>query len=216
MENQPLTPGVEKTPEQIQEEMAQTREALTEKVAALEHQVVGTVQSAADTLTGTVDAVKSLISTAPEAVSDTVKQAAEKVSAVFDISGHVRANPWASVGVSAGLGFLTGLLVFRGRESLGYSSSVAPPPGPGAATPTRLAGEPAAPSGPGVFDELFAMIGRKVREVAENVIDTASQAVNQNVRDNVPKLVDAAREAAVERLSPEPATPAPRFGGYPG
>jgi hypothetical protein len=119
--------------------------------------------------------------------------------------------------VSAGLGFLTGLLVFRGRESLGYSSSVAPPPSPGAATPTRLIPEPQpAASGPGLFDDLFAMLGRKVREVAENVIDSASKAVNQNVRDGVPKLVDRATEAAAERLSPEPGVPSPRFGGYNG
>ena len=60
MENQQLT-GADKTPEQIQAEMNQTRESLTDKVAALENQVVGTVQTAADTLTGTVASVKSLI-----------------------------------------------------------------------------------------------------------------------------------------------------------
>lgn len=205
MENR-LTPEAEKTPEEIQSEMAQTRESLTEKVAALETQVVGTAKTAADTLTGTVEAVKSLITTAPGAVTDTVKQAAEVVSEkmkeVFDITGHVRANPLTSVGVSAGLGFVTGLLVF-GREKL------APVPMP-VASPAPAA----APSRPGMFDDLLAMLGRKVREVAENAIDSASKAVNQNVRDGVPKLVDAATEMAAGRLTP--GAFGPRAGSYQG
>ena len=207
MENNVTTPG-EKTPEQIQAEMAATRESLTEKVAALENQVVGTVQTAADTFTGTVNAVKSLVTSAPEAVGETVKQAAEKVKEVFDVSGHVRNHPWTSVGVSAGLGFLTGLLFFRER-SLGYSDAVAPPPRPGAPTSTRLSGpEPAAPSQPGFFDELLGTIRQKLREVTENVINTATAAVNKNVNEGVPKLVDAAGEMAAERLRPDSGEPA--------
>ena len=74
MENQ-VTP-IDKTPEQIQDEMAITRESLTGKVAALEYQVVGSVQTAADTLTDTVAAVTASVFTAPETVSDSMKQAA--------------------------------------------------------------------------------------------------------------------------------------------
>ena len=88
------TPGVstpDKSPDQIEREMAQTRESITEKVAALECQVVGTVKTAADTLTGTVDAVKEFVTTAPGAVGETVKKATEAVSETvkktFDITG---------------------------------------------------------------------------------------------------------------------------------
>ena len=52
---------------------------------------------------------------------------------------------------------------------------------------------------PGMFDEVFSMIGRKLREMTENVIETATTAVNNTVRDTVPKLVDAAKE----RLTPD-------------
>lgn len=211
MENDYVTPppNGEKTPEQIEREMLQTREALTEKVAALETQVVGTVQSAADTLTGTVEAVKELVTAAPSAVTDTVKQAASAVSETMkktlDISGHVREHPWASVGVSAGLGFLTGLLVFRERTG----TAASPPPSSPAYRPA--AGSP--PGEPGVFDQLIGMIGRKVREVAENLIDSATAAVNQNVREGVPKLVDA----AADRLTPSiRANETGRFAGYHG
>lgn len=203
MENR-VTP--EKTPEQIQQEMTETRESLTEKVAALENQVVGTVQTAADTLTGTVEAVKSFVSTAPGAVTETVKQAAdvvgEKMREVFDISGRVRAHPWAAVGVSGLLGCVTGYLLSGGRDrsSSGATASI---PARAVAYPAYTAPEaPAAPSRlRGVFDEVISMVGRKVREVAENAINTATAAVNQTVTTKMPGLVDAAAEMATERLA---------------
>lgn len=206
MENQSMTPTTEKTPEQIEREMLQTRESLTEKVSALESQVVGTVQTAAETLTGTMEAVKELMTSAPGAVSDTVKQAASAVSETmrktFDISGRIREHPWAAVGVSTGLGFLTGLLIFRDR---GAACSAPPAPVPLASpTPSK--------SHPGVFDELFGMIGRKVREVSETVIDSATAAVNQNIRDSVPKLVDAAIGRRSDDLDPA----RPTDNGYHG
>lgn len=216
MENS-VKPSDEKTPEQIQAEMAQTREALTEKVAALENEVVGTAKTAADTISETVSAVKSLVETAPTAVTDTVKQAtsavadgvkhatrsvAETVKDVFDISGHVRSNPWASVGVSAGLGFLTGYLIPSG----GRTAAVAPVPMSRATAATMaMPGTtpvPPPPSPPGIFDELLSMVGRKLRQVAENAIETASASLNQTVREGVPRLVDAAAGMAAERLVP--------------
>jgi ElaB/YqjD/DUF883 family membrane-anchored ribosome-binding protein len=214
----PADKPAEKTPEQIQAEMAATRDSLTEKVAALENQVVGTVQTAADTLSGTVNSVKSLITNAPEAVSETVKQAAEKVKEVLDISGHVRKHPWTAVGVSAGLGFLTGLLVFR-RQSLGYSDAVEPPPYTGAPTPTTFAPPPPPPREPGMFDDILGTIRQKLREVTENVINTATAAVNKNVSEGVPKLVDTATEMAAERLTPGNGSSDPRMhpaGGFRG
>jgi ElaB/YqjD/DUF883 family membrane-anchored ribosome-binding protein len=213
VENQQLT-GADRTPEQIQAEMTQTRESLTGKVAALENQVVGTVQTAADTLTGTVESVKSLITTAPSAVGDTVKQAAqavgESVKKTFDISGHVRECPLTAVGISILAGGLTGYLLGRGK-TMGLSGAVAPQwpvagPAP-APTPPR--------SEPGVLDEFVTMIGRKFREAAENIIDTTSEAVNRNVREGVPKLVDAAGELAAERLTPGESR-TPRYAGFTG
>jgi ElaB/YqjD/DUF883 family membrane-anchored ribosome-binding protein len=203
----------DKTPEQIQREMNETRESLTGKVAALENQVVGTVQTAADTLTGTVESVKSLITEAPSAVGDTVKQAAaavgETMKKTFDISGHVREHPLTSVGISMLAGGLTGYLLGGGR-SQGYADSMPPLP---AAGPALASGEPR--RAPGVLDEFFSMIGHKVRQVAENLIETASEAVNRNVREGVPKLVDAAGEMAAERFAPGDSQPQ-RFAGVTG
>lgn len=185
-----VTP-VEKSPEQLEREMQHTRESLTEKVAALETQVTGTVQSAADTISGTVEAVKSLVSTAPEAVSDTVKQATTAVSdaakEMFDISGHVRRNPLAAVGVSALLGGLVGYLTGESRRSFSALASASPPVP--AAGPAYAA---AAPAEPGVFDGVLAMFGDKAKELARTALESVSASIKQNIETGVPKLVDDA------------------------
>jgi ElaB/YqjD/DUF883 family membrane-anchored ribosome-binding protein len=212
--NEQLT-ATDKTPEQIQQEMAQTRESLTGKVAALENQVVGTVQTAADTLTDTVESVKALITTAPGAVGDTVKQAAaavtESVKNTFDIRSQVREHPWTAVGVSALAGCITGWLVSSLTEGAAAAPGVAAPAT--AYTPATAAAS--SRSGTGVFDELLSMLGHKLREVAENVVDSATKALNDNVREGVPKLVDAATGLAAERLSTREPTD-PRFTGFTG
>jgi ElaB/YqjD/DUF883 family membrane-anchored ribosome-binding protein len=208
VDNQVTTPASDKTPEEIEQEMLQTRESLTEKVAALETQVAGTVQNAADTVTGTVEAVKSLITTAPGAVSDTVKQAAaavgESMKETFDITGHVRRNPWASVGASAGLGFLVGLIVFRDRTTPVFA----------AAAPTPATPVGSAPRQPGVFDEFIGMIGRKAKDLAETAIESASASLMANIQEGVPKLVnDAASRLTDTGAEPDSPTFAGRFDG---
>lgn len=199
MENQINTITEDKSPEQIEAEMFETRESLTEKVAALENQVVGTVQNAANTLTDTVDAVKSFVATAPETVNDTVEQVVtavrERVEKTFDISSRVQNNPWSSVGVSVGLGFLAGYLLFPEQKSSGASKPERSMPPP---LPTEDRSRPMAPSPePGLLDELFGMLGKKVKEMTESVIDSAAVAVNRNIRESVPKLVDEATRKMV-------------------
>ncbi len=193
-----MTPATEKTPEEIEREMACTRESLTGKVAALENQVVGTVQTAADTITGTVEAVKSLVTQAPEAVTDTVKQAAaavsETVKDTFDITGHVRRYPWASVGASAMLGCIVGWLVSR-RQSLGAPEGYVPARAGAAASHVPMAAAPesaAAERTPGVLDELFGMLGAKAKELAHTALESVSAAVKENIQTGVPKLVEDA------------------------
>jgi ElaB/YqjD/DUF883 family membrane-anchored ribosome-binding protein len=192
MENQVNTIEPEKSPERIEADMFETRESLTVKVAALENQVMGTVQTAANTLTDTVDAVKSFVSTAPEAVGETVDQVVsavrERVEKTFDISSHVQSNPWSSVGVSVGLGFLAGYFQFPGKKSTGSSSrdySEQPPP-----RSEESFRPPASPKEPGLFDEIIGMLGKKVKEMAETAIAAGTVALNKNIGDAVPNLID--------------------------
>lgn len=203
-----VTP-VEKTPEEIEREMHQTRESLTEKVAALENQVAGTVQTAADTLTGTMEAVKSFVSSAPETVSQTVRQASAAVSdafkGTFDISDRVRNNPWTAVGISALLGGIVGALTAPRRDSFSPFASAGPMP---AAAPIP----PSAPSRPGVMDELMGMLGGKLKELGEAAIGSLAASVKSSIEAGVPKLVDEAVSALTDRdADREPTTLAARF-----
>ncbi|MFO0822037.1 MAG: DUF883 C-terminal domain-containing protein [Gemmataceae bacterium] len=173
--------------------MQETRDSLTEKVAALENHVVGTVQTAANTLTDTVGVVKNIVDTAPEAVTDTVKQAAEAVTDTikdaFDLTGEVERNPWTAFGLSAGLGFLAAMVVFR--EHSGTASS---------ATPERFPGPPPALE-PGLFHNLFELLGSKAKEVAEAALETTAAAVKEQVREGIPKLIEPAAAMAADRIS---------------
>jgi len=201
----------DKTPEEIEREMLVTRESLSEKVAALENQVVGTVQNAADTFTGTVEAVKSFVSQAPETVSETVKQASAAVSdafkGTFDISEHVRKNPWTAVGISALMGGVVGALTAsRSGSFSSLASSGAAPAG----APAQFAA--AAPSRPGIMDEFMGMLGGKLKELAETAINSVSASVKSSIETAVPKLVDEAASTLTDREAfTQPPTIAARF-----
>ena len=184
-----VTPS-EKTPEEIEREMLQTRESITEKVAALENQVVGSVQTAADTLSETVAAVKSFVSNAPETVHDSVKQATAAVSdavkSTFDISSHVDRHPWAAVGTSALVGCVVGWLVSRGRSDYPVRTPLVSPTS--SSPPVRTVVE----EKPGLTDEFMGMIGDKAKELARTALETLAAAVKENIQTNLPHLVNDA------------------------
>ena len=196
-----------KTPEQIEEEMRQTRVQLSEKVAALEHQVVNTAQTAADTVTNTLNGVKSLLNSAPGSVSESVRQAVSTVKDSFGVTAQVQANPWQSLGIAAGLGFLAGVLTAR------TSTTTTAAPAFGTTSLPAFAATPVAtaPAKPGVFDELTNLLGQKLREVAETALESAAAAVKENVRDEAPHLVNAATSRLVNAAANMP-NPAPRNG----
>lgn len=204
MENEPVT--ADKTPDQIEREMQETRNAITEKVAALETQVLGTVQNAADTLTGTVDAVKAFVENAPDTVKQSVESATASLRETFDISAKVRDNPWAAVGVAAAAGALVGWLTAGGKSAPEPSATptAAVPPHPAAsaysAPSPAPAPAPARSSEPGPFDAILGMVVARLQTVAEAAIESATQAATQAVTERVPKLIDT----AAEHLTPEP------------
>ena len=204
-----VTHGADKTPDQIELEMAQTRESLTEKVSALESQVVGTVQTAADTISGTVEAVKSLVSSAPETVSETVRQASSAISDAFkgsfDISARVRENPLPAVGIAALVGGIVGFLTASRRPSFKSLASASP-----AASTAAAPAYAAAPREPGIMDDLMGMVGAKVKELARTAFDSVSASVKSNIETSVPKLVDDAASRLTDGTN-GPDTLASRF-----
>lgn len=203
MDTQEIEPKIEpsapKSPEEIEREMAATRESMSVKVAALEDQVLGTVHTAANTISNTVEAVKSIVNTGPSAVSDTVKQSVEAVSEAvkkqFDISRHVRENPWGAVTVAASAGLLLGFLSKRSRpEPVAASSprALASLPQPAAAA--------ARPSEPGLFDEAWSRIRTEIAQLAEQAFNTATSTLRENIKTEVPKLIDTAVQAKAPAL----------------
>jgi len=207
----------DRTPEEIEREMHQTRESLTQKVAALEQTVSGNIQTVTDTVEQVKTAVQDTVSTVKDTLKESVHTVADTVKSTLDVSGHVRANPWVSVGVAAGAGFLTGMLIGGGRRSLGASDEMPSeqmhghvPPSP--PQPNYFAASaPPEPRKPGMFDELFSMIGREVRQLAEMALNSAITAAKRNISENVPKLVDS----AVSEVMPtgHGVGPAERAGG---
>jgi len=200
----------DKRPEEIEREMEQTRESITQKVAALEQTVTGNIHSVTqtveqvkhtiqDTVASVKDSVQDTVSTVKDSLKESVHAVADTVKETLDVSGHVRANPWLSVGVAAGAGFLTGFLLggVGRRRSLGATADMpaeqthgyAPA---GAPRSAYAAPAPAEPEKPGMFDELLGMVSREIKQVAEMALNSAIGAVKRNVNEAVPHLVDTA------------------------
>lgn len=199
MEN--AAPGLtapEKSPDEIERDMADTRESITEKVAALETQVKGNIEA----VTGTVTAVKDAIAAAPAAVSDTVKQtvAAVKDSVRetvqrLDFTDCVRRNPWSALGTTTAAGFLTGYFLLGGRSRPSA-------PGGTAFVPQAAAAQSGEPSFlNGLFGDLFSTVGKEVRDIAEKAFTSAVSTLKQNVGTVVPQMVDQAIHNVTEPVT---------------
>jgi len=206
------------SPELIEQEMHKTRQSLTDKVAALEQQVVGTIQSATSVVQDTVESVKSAVHETVASVKDTVEDVKdtveESVSNVqegvmhtLDVGARVRENPWTMLGGATAAGFVTGLLVFRGRLA-GTSSLFGALPftgtptyaranspvhaPPAAATPPQPREQQpvAEPRRPGWVDELLDMAGREAKKLGEAALASVVASLQQNINQNLPHLID--------------------------
>lgn len=220
MENR--TPDVstddQKSPDEIEREMFQTRDSITEKVAALENQVLGTIHTATSTVSDTVEAVKQAVTTAPSAVRESVKQAIGAVKETvgsFSVSGCIRDNPTAALGTSTLGGFLLGYLLpgdernlFR-RPIMAQGHDAPAPYGHAgtahdeqertahrAVTPTPSR----EPEQPGFFGQLWEKLGGEFRGLAEQALSTAVASLKQSISTRVPQAVDTAVGRVTEQV----------------
>jgi ElaB/YqjD/DUF883 family membrane-anchored ribosome-binding protein len=197
----------EKTPEQIEREMSQTRESITEKVSALETQVMDTVKNATETVSTTVEAVKNFVTAGPGAITDTVKTTLTSVSDAvkdqLDFSKRIRENPWAAIGIAAGAGFITALLTNRLGRSSGESSFRHTDIAKAVDVPTKMATE-SAPREPGIFDQIWHRISDEVAKLTDEAVKTASSSLRDTIQTEVPGLINSTvqtgKEAAHNRL----------------
>lgn len=174
------------SPEVIQERMQRTRNSLTDKVAQLEEQVMGTVQTATDAVQSTVDAVKETVDEVRSSVQDSVMTVTDTVKKTFDVSTHVRDNPWAAVGISIAAGFLTGRFVF-GRTERGTEHGAPVSRFAGPSLPSTPVASP--PSDPSWLDRLVSRAGDELFNLGEQALNQTIDALRQTVDQGVPRLI---------------------------
>jgi ElaB/YqjD/DUF883 family membrane-anchored ribosome-binding protein len=95
----------EQEPEQLRQQIDDTRSSITEKLEALEEQVTGTVQNARDTVEETIQSVK-------ESVQDTVST----VKDTFNLSLQVERHPWGMLGGALMAGLVGGAVIGEARR----------------------------------------------------------------------------------------------------
>jgi ElaB/YqjD/DUF883 family membrane-anchored ribosome-binding protein len=166
----------------IADQMAETRRALSEKVATLEDVFRTTIREASAAVRGRVRSTR----TAAEGVVDKI---AGQVQSALDVSGHVRANPWATLAGSFAAGFLAGL---ASRRSVSETAIPAPPISRAAATPSPTTAER-------VRGKADAFLDRIVNELGDTAI-----ALIRGVAAGLERDVPARLTGMIDRLA-EPA-----------
>jgi len=222
----------QKEPEEIHEEIDQTRASLTEKLETLENQVLGTVQNVTSSVEETIETVKETVQGTVEDVKETVQDTLHTVKRTFDLRYQTECHPWGMFGGSVAAGFLTGFLLGgRSHRRRSRSTRAAAPPPQGLA---ERAYEPAATSAaqpaphrePGVVSQFVHQFDPEIRQVKEMAIgalmgvvrDVIKRAVPDPMRDKVSELMDSAtsklggRPVAGPLVDPTPASDEGRIG----
>lgn len=177
------------SPDLIQERMQETRNSLTDKVAMLEDHVMGTVQTATDAVQSTVEAVKDTMQGVKSSVEETVSTVASTVRDTFDISAHVRENPWLALGIAVASGFAAGRVIFPGNKKLGERMRVKFEEPPPPMTPVAGQYRPARERTPSWFDRLMDRAGDELVALGESAMQKAMAALKQSVDEGVPRLI---------------------------
>lgn len=103
----------EPTPEDVQEQMRDTRVHMTGQMHALEDKVTSMAQHAADTVDGAARGVRDAVATATAKLRDAPASVLASVRGAMDVRRHVRRHPWLAIGCAAALGFACARLVDR-------------------------------------------------------------------------------------------------------
>ena len=109
--NPPLLP--EQTPEDVQEQMRDTRAHMTGQIHALEDKVTGMAHEASEAVAGAARGVRDAVHTVTEQVRGASESALASVRRILDVRRHVRRHPWLAVGGAVVLGLICGRFVGR-------------------------------------------------------------------------------------------------------
>jgi len=177
----------------IHHQMEEKSASLPAKLDLLENQVIGTVQDATATVANTVEDVKSAV----DNVTDSVQDAVQSVKETFDISEHVRRNPWAALGTAFAVGFAGAWLLGPsgskssstsfGSLGMGPTPTPAPPPTPAASSN----GHGSSSASEGSWTHILETVqGMAVGALMHVVSEVATQSVPDALRSDVSKLLD--------------------------
>jgi ElaB/YqjD/DUF883 family membrane-anchored ribosome-binding protein len=178
-------------PEEIREQMAETRAALTEKLETLHERVEGTVEAAH----ATVDAVT-------EKVQDTI----QSVKRTFDVKYQVDRHPWTLVGASVLTGFTLGCLSrnmplrvpARSEGSNGFAAPASRP-----AAPSSLG----ARAQPIPKEPVLSRFDEEIGKLKSVAVGAAMALVRDWLKDAVPSVshqLDDVMDSATQKLGGEP------------
>lgn len=129
---------MDETPEQIRQQMEETKCQLTEKLSTLEQQVSDTVQATGSVVNATVEAVTGTV----ESVTGAVETAVHSVGEAFDLRKQLDRNPWLVLGGAAFLGYVVADCLTSSKKRPVPTPAVFPVPMaaiPAAAAPTEAA-----------------------------------------------------------------------------
>jgi hypothetical protein len=130
------------TPEEIRQQMEETKIQLSEKLESLETQVSNTVQSTGTAVNATVEAVQETVETVTGAVQDAV----QSVSNAFDLRRQLDRHPWLILGGAAVLGYLAVDFLTGRAKKFEQRNTPAPASGPSADNTGGENGKPAVES----------------------------------------------------------------------
>jgi ElaB/YqjD/DUF883 family membrane-anchored ribosome-binding protein len=101
------------TPEDMQDQMRDTRAHMTGQIHALEDKISGMARDATSAVDDAVRGVRDAVHTATAGVQSASQSALASVRIAMDVSGHVRQHPWLAVGAAIALGYACARLLDR-------------------------------------------------------------------------------------------------------
>ena len=108
------TPSVtEPTPEDVQEQMRDTRAHMTGQIHDLGDKVAGMAHDATAAIGDAARGVRDAVHTATEQVRGASEAALASFRRALDVRRHVRRHPWLAVGGALALGLICGRFVGR-------------------------------------------------------------------------------------------------------
>jgi ElaB/YqjD/DUF883 family membrane-anchored ribosome-binding protein len=184
-------------PEEIRQEMDETRDSLTDKISQLETKVVETVNDATNGVKDTVQAVRDAVEDTVQTVRDTVGDTVDSVKDTFNLSNQLEQRPWLVMAGCVGIGFAAGMLVSapsaRPASAAPPTPTPAAPPMPrrgnGSHRPPAPAMSPSEPPKATFADTLTETFGSEINQLKGLAIGTLAGIVRDLVVRAAPEMV---------------------------